>query len=262
MNPGGDVCAVQALPPSVVTRTAPPDEFPPTAQQSEVLAQKTLFRPATALGSVCSVHVLPPSVVATTTPSAEEVSPTAQQSEVLAHVRPKRNAVVGTVCSFQVLPASVVATTTSFPEELRPSARQSAVLVHEILDRRPTPLGRVCAVQALPPSEVTTTAPAPFFTPTAQQSDVVGQESPLTVAPGFSVVQVLPPSVVARTCWSDATAQQSNVLAHWTPKRRGPFGTTCSVQIVPPSLVASMTAAPGEFPPTTQQSDVLGHETP
>ena len=81
-----------------------------------------------------------------------------------------------------------------------------------------------------------------------------------------SVLQVLPPSVVASTSvlstLFNPVAQQSEVVGHemlvtsWADT-----GRASVLQVLPPSVVATTSALPTAVRPTAQQSVVVGHDT-
>jgi hypothetical protein len=138
------------------------------------------------------------------------------------------------------------------------------------------PFGSRSIRQLVPPSAVRMMAGVawPWSTPTAQQSETVGQEMALADpeaepnAPGATCeLQVFPPSVVETTTTPSApvpTTEQSDAVGHEMPRRREvPGGRVCGDHVAPPSLVARTTASP-KGPPalTAQQFDVVGQEMP
>ncbi len=97
--------------------------------------------------------------------------------------------------------------------------------------------------------------------PTATQSEIEEHETPVSHSPlrVVSFVQVVPPFDVPTT-ELPATAVQSDVVGHETPlSPKVPEGTPWSVQVAPPSVVATTTASPPELP-TAMQCETERHE--
>jgi hypothetical protein len=69
-------------------------------------------------------------------------------------------------------------------------------------------------------------------------------------------------STIAAPLVAVPSLQHSELEAHDTPfKEAVPSGTVGAVQVVPPSLVASMIPLPSEPMPDASQSVVVGHDT-
>lgn len=103
------------------------------------------------------------------------------------------------------------------PPSVSPEAKQSDEFGHETELSPPTALGTASMLHVLAPSvvEMTSGTSEAKFTPTAQQSFVVGQETPFRYDPPVgrdSISQLAPMSVVAAT---DAMSFPSRSASRW-----------------------------------------------
>jgi hypothetical protein len=145
-----------------------------------------------------------------------------------------------------------------------PTAQQWVVFRQNTPLRVLIPPGTVSVVHVLPASSdvrITGLFGVDDVYPTAQQSSVLGQETPSISATtgGSCEVHTRPPSVVVRRT-SSPTATQLVALEHDTSLRDGSPGADSAVQTAPPSEVYSTSLLPKGAEPTTTHTFVVGHD--
>jgi hypothetical protein len=181
---------------------------------------------------------------------SSSVEPSAQHCDVwVGHERSPIAIPLRRVRCCQVLPPLVVLTPTA-TRFMLPTTQQSDVLAHETPLKKTWRPRKACLFQLIPPSVLATTPRLhDCVMPTPQQSDVLGQETPQRSVPVRTVVQVLPPSVVTTTSRRRGhdclvpVAKQYDVLAQEIVTRSSSRlrGTSSFFQVLPPSVVATMT---------------------
>lgn len=244
------VCSLQLVPPSVVPRitASVPPACKPTASQTDADGQAAAV--SVPIGTwYCWVQVAPPSTLPSIT-AAVPSEPTASQVEVAGQTMSLKPRPTGSVSDAHVAPPSVVSTAAAPSLAACPTARHVVVEEQATPFRVPTPAGSVWRVHVVPPSVPpsvvpSTTPPPEVSNPTASQTPLAGQVtgvSPDRPVGTLWTCQLLPPLVVP-TIWAKSpTASQSAVEVHERPVYSVLLvvGSVCSLQVIPPLLLATM----------------------
>lgn len=178
--------------------------------------------------------------------------PTATQFVVFAHDIDLR-AIAGSVLSNVQLVPSCVATTDGVPLRT-PTATQTVDDVHETLASEARPVGDTCGDQDVPSVVFRMVEPPP----TAVHTVAKTHEIPVVRNEESSMLQVVPPSSLARIPGLPP-AKQTESVGHDTAERpTTPAGMSTVVQVVPPSSEATIEGTLFPLSPTATQ--VVGPE--